>query len=418
MNPNKLMIVSNLGDELLWGGANLLSSHGWHVVVANEKNSKETKRKEDFMKTCARFGVTSFELFDDIQILAFVTRLKKLAKSFWKIVLTHESSGVHTIVSKAFRSHNVKYFKYGNEMLPQSLIEKKISMYQYYAMQNMQRDHFVKEYIFLKEKLNKIPKLVHQIWFGASEIPMLQKILFEKNKVTLEKIGIDYKLWTAKDMIFENLPITWKAIQKSLEAGKKNNQSRWAQVADLARYEIVYRHGGIYLDSLFEVSTKLRYFIAKLNEKSGFTFIGANEDQCGLECTGVRGMKYLSNGFFAAKPRHIVLSRILDTIEKGKINYNSKFVNRTTGPYLLRTGIHDPIKDKVVLIDTEKIYPFMVNDSKYRKAEPNLCIVSKPDGNNTIKIDKSTYLLNNCLEKKYKGSIAVYNSGYGGSWSW
>ena len=48
----------------------------------------------------------------------------------------------------------------------------------------------------------------------------------------------------------------------------------------------------------------------------------------------------------------------------------------------------------------------MVNESDYRKAKPNECV--KPD--NTI--------LHNCLNKKYPSSLALYHSGFGGSWSW
>jgi hypothetical protein len=62
--------------------------------------------------------------------------------------------------------------------------------------------------------------------------------------------------------------------------------------------------------------------------------------------------------------------------------------------------------DKIHVIDTEKIYPFMVNDSEYRKGSPNQCITEG---------DK---LLHDCLHKKYPKSLTVYHSGFGGSWSW
>jgi hypothetical protein len=63
-------------------------------------------------------------------------------------------------------------------------------------------------------------------------------------------------------------------------------------------------------------------------------------------------------------------------------------------------------RDNILVIPTEQIYPFMVNDSAYRKAKPNGCITAD---------DK---VLHNCLKEKYPKSLAVYHSGFGGSWSW
>jgi hypothetical protein len=48
----------------------------------------------------------------------------------------------------------------------------------------------------------------------------------------------------------------------------------------------------------------------------------------------------------------------------------------------------------------------MVNDSEYRKGQPNQCITGDEK------------LLHNCLTEKYPDSLAVYHSGFGGSWSW
>ena len=80
------------------------------------------------------------------------------------------------------------------------------------------------------------------------------------------------------------------------------------------------------------------------------------------------------------------------------------YINRTTGPYYFRSGMKTG--DKIHVVDTEKIYPFMVNDSEYRPGEPNQCVTEG---------DK---LVHDCLHKKYPGSLAVYQSGFGGSWSW
>lgn len=48
----------------------------------------------------------------------------------------------------------------------------------------------------------------------------------------------------------------------------------------------------------------------------------------------------------------------------------------------------------------------MVNDSEYRPGEINQCI------------SEDDKLIHDCLKKKYPKSLAVYQSGFGGSWSW
>jgi mannosyltransferase OCH1-like enzyme len=213
--------------------------------------------------------------------------------------------------------------------------------------------------------------------------------------------GYEYKCWTDKDLIYENFPLTWEFIQLAIEKGEELEQSRFAQVADLARLEILHRFGGIYLDSLFEISKELLNFI-NTNNKS--ELIVANEDPCDLNCKGNQNKKYLSNAFFAARPGSEILKRLLNYDVLSEIDWDSVYINRTTGPYFFRSAIKD--KDDVLVIPTEKIYPFMVNESDYRKAKSNECV--KPD--NTI--------LHNCLNKKYPSSLAVYHSGFGGSWSW
>jgi hypothetical protein len=99
-----------------------------------------------------------------------------------------------------------------------------------------------------------------------------------------------------------------------------------------------------------------------------------------------------------------VLKRLLHPATLEEIDFYNVRINQETGPYLFRKGIK--AKDNVHVIETEKIYPFMVNDSEYRPAQPNQCITAD---------DK---LLHDCLKKKYPKSLAVYHSGFGGSWSW
>jgi mannosyltransferase OCH1-like enzyme len=217
-----------------------------------------------------------------------------------------------------------------------------------------------------------------------------------------KKYGWGYKVWTNDDLTAETFPMTWEFIQISIRTGEELEQSRFAQVADLARLEILHRFGGVYLDSLFEIGPEFLAYIKKAGKTHDL--LVANEDPCKLKCVGANNKKYMSNGFFACIPGCPTLKRLLNYDALERIDYTNVHINQTTGPYYFRSMMES--KDKIHVIDTEKIYPFMINSSKYRAAQPNGCIIAD---------DK---VLHDCLHKKYSSSLAVYHSGFGGSWSW
>lgn len=435
MEVDKLLIVAHPDDEVLWGGLNLLLQPGWLVVCSTHLN--DPIRSREFFKSMSLANVTKYIMFDvkdeytEDPVEAdklydktpFENAIKELSKREWKLVLTHNIQGeyghehhkkVHKLVMKYFPSA-ISFQK--GERLKESTIEHKRNLLQYYAetqaiakqlytkkggqLKISEREHFFNEKIFVNPT-RKIPNLVHQIWFGSSlDKSSVRYNLMESIRKITEANGAAYKLWTNDDLNENTLPITWNYMQKALAIGKELGQSRFAQIADLARYELLHRFGGIYLDSLFEIGSEFLSYIRDRSES--FELIVANEDPCKLHCKGSQGKLYMSNGFFACVPGCMILKRLLSRQYLDSIDFRSVYINRTTGPYYFRSGMKPG--DKIHVIATEKIYPFMVNDSEYRKGEENLCI-------------EDHKVIHNCLHKKYPHSLAVYQSGFGGSWSW
>jgi len=434
MDTDKLLIVAHPDDDVLWGGMNLLLEPGWFVVCASHLN--DPVRSKEFYKTMSFCNVTKYIMYDvkdeytededesDAQFYntPFEDGIKELSRHRWNLVLTHNAQGeyghehhrtIYRLVKKYFP--DTKTFGV-DKKLPANHIELKRNMLVFYkktqaickkffdkktsSLKAVEKQHFFNEPIYVTPR-REIPKLINQIWFGN---PLDKKSVRYNLMTAVEDIarknGFVYKCWTNVDMTPETLPITWEFIQTSVKVGEELEQSRFAQVADLARYELLHRFGGIYLDSLFEISDTFCSFI---QENKTFEIIVANEDPCGLKCKGGRG-HYISNGFFACVPGCIVLTRLLHPATLGEIDFYNVRINQETGPYFFRKGIKP--RDNVLVIDTEKIYPFMVNDSEYRPAQPNQCIT------------KDDKLIKNCLETKYPKSLAVYHSGFGGSWSW
>lgn len=90
-----------------------------------------------------------------------------------------------------------------------------------------------------------IPKKIHYCWLGGNPLPPLAK----KCIASWKKYCPDYEiiLWNEDNYDFTKHPY----MQQALEAQK------WGFVPDYARLDIVYQHGGIYLDTDVELIKNL-----------------------------------------------------------------------------------------------------------------------------------------------------------------
>jgi len=86
-----------------------------------------------------------------------------------------------------------------------------------------------------------IPKKIHYVWVGDSEIPLRDK----KYIAGWRQLHPDYELhqWSEKDIDLKQYPLVATAIKRK----------RWALASDIIRMYIVYREGGIYLDTDVEL---------------------------------------------------------------------------------------------------------------------------------------------------------------------
>jgi hypothetical protein len=119
-----------------------------------------------------------------------------------------------------------------------------------------------------------------------------------------------------------------------------------------------------------------------------------------------------------------VLERLIIDDKLAKIDLKNSALNQTTGPYYLREGIVDPVKDGVVLLETEQIYPFPMSGSEKRKAEQNPYVM-RTSTPNSIQVKEGMWLQKDALKllqenRERNGRIkplALYQVGLGGTWS-
>ena len=88
---------------------------------------------------------------------------------------------------------------------------------------------------------NQIPKVIHYCWFGDDAMP--QKAIDCIN--SWKKYCPDYEIVKWDESSFD--------INKYQFAKEAYENKKWAFVADIARLDIIYNNGGIYLDTDVEI---------------------------------------------------------------------------------------------------------------------------------------------------------------------
>lgn len=160
-----------------------------------------------------------------------------------------------------------------------------------------------------------IPKIIHQTWKDR-EIP--DKWLNFQHKVKTLHPGWQYLLWTDDDN-GEFVKKEFPAFYSIYEAFPKNIMR-----ADVIRYLIMYKIGGLYLDLDYEMLKPFRYTNKKL-------VLPVSRD---ISFGDKRNL--LGNCIFASVPNHIFWKNLIDDLQNNppKIG-NYLEVLHTTGPEFL-----------------------------------------------------------------------------------
>jgi len=210
----------------------------------------------------------------------------------------------------------------------------------------------------------------------------------------------EYKLWTNKDLNKKNFPNTFDIIQKIIKYAENKGINRFAQVADLARYEILYKYGGVYVDTNIE-------FLKNAEKLFDASFIAVNEDPCELNCK-VNGKKYLSNSLIGSVAGQPIMKRAISRRNLKEIDLEEP-VNFSTGPFYLRKMIK---KEPIKFLKTNDIFPFINWESEYRKKGYDKCF-SKTKKSGFINVSDFRYIKFPCTD--YSG-YAIGHWDLGGTW--
>ncbi|MBD3231838.1 hypothetical protein GF322_04215 [Candidatus Dependentiae bacterium] len=147
----------------------------------------------------------------------------------------------------------------------------------------------------IKKSKNSIPKIIHQIWFGQKIPPNYinwQKTWKQKHPKW------KYIFWNEKKL--NQYFVAGLFNQKLFNKAKKNEN--YAQMADIARYEIIHKFGGIYVDCDCQAIKSFDKLV------QSYDFFACLEH--------IENGLVVGNATFGAKPNHPILAQCLQNIKK------------------------------------------------------------------------------------------------------
>ena len=185
-----------------------------------------------------------------------------------------------------------------------------------------------------------IPKIIHFIWVGSNPLPEVCARYISEWTQAYSDYTI--KLWTDSDIADAGL------ITSELKSLYDDPTMPCAFKADVARYAIVNKFGGIYLDTDFQF---LKRIPSELFEHD---FLG-----------GIQNNGQIAIGFFAAIPNTDLLNEVIEQLPysfnraKDLGWYQAKYLEKISGPEFFDSIARKySTNDKYLFFDSKYLYPY------------------------------------------------------------
>jgi hypothetical protein len=193
----------------------------------------------------------------------------------------------------------------------------------------------------------RIPKIIHQIWLGSSLPPKCQAL---QASWLAHHPDWEYRLWTDKDVEEFGLK-NKKAYDAALTYGEKS---------DIARYEILYHLGGLYVDTDFEC---VRPFDI-LHQTCDF-YAGLEGSDC-----------LVGNSLIGSVAGSPILKRCIDTLQCAAPGESGwQYVAARTGPGHITRCVKGCVDQGTVIFPTGYFFPWYPYFGEVRTAEKALASI-------------------------------------------
>lgn len=207
------------------------------------------------------------------------------------------------------------------------------------------------DFVIKKEK-KQIPKIIHQIWIGSKKVP------YERWRQRIREMHPDwqYILWDEKMLLKEEMiskkifnVMMKKSNKKSRKEASKYEKMRqvkspYIKMSDIARYNILKKYGGVYID------------IDMICLKPLEDLIEGNEFFAGFEGEGrVSGL--IGNSIIGCIPNHKVVRRCCKRLRNIPEEVLAKDAVFVTGPVLFTEEIAKC--DNITIFRHRVFYPIL-----------------------------------------------------------
>tara|TARA_B100001059_G_C17809273_1_gene571223 strand:- start:63 stop:1016 length:954 start_codon:yes stop_codon:yes gene_type:complete len=228
---------------------------------------------------------------------------------------------------------------------------------------------------FLKNNPQKIPKIIHQIWIGPKDVPWKWINSFKEDFMKKHP-GWKYYLWTDKEVAKLNL----------VNRIHYDNEKKYYGKADILRYELLYKFGGIYIDAdSYWLGLDLGDLIKQTNYTGFFAAI-ENKKKCN---------KCLANGVMGSSVNNPIAKYLVDNILNNQYNTQIQYTvdaYKRVGPYYIDQILY---KFNITVFPDYYFYPIYWKNKSYeipieeqKKLYPNSYMTQYGYSTNGLKGDE------------------------------
>jgi mannosyltransferase OCH1-like enzyme len=150
-----------------------------------------------------------------------------------------------------------------------------------------------------------IPPLIHFIWLG-SPLPERCRVIIDTWRHFHPEWTI--KIWTEEDLSYFGMQ------NKAIFDRAKN----YGEKSDIWRYEILYRYGGLYVDTDFECLHSFEHIHRTCQFYAGLGYIRT---------------PLLYNGLIGCAPGHPIMKQCVEQLEESTGDQNDHRIQAETGPF-------------------------------------------------------------------------------------
>lgn len=185
------------------------------------------------------------------------------------------------------------------------------------------------------------PARLHMIWFGPEKIP--QKYVENSRLWQNAYPHCDFRLWD-EDSYRREITSTNAALFREAAKIKPNDAHRLR--ADIARLDILYEFGGLYIDCDSEPRGDMSDLIGE------HAFVAGRSPQ------HINGVHPIANGVIAAAAGHPFLLEAINGLAQSVSAYRDRSVAQMVGPWhLTRTyNEHPELHDQMHILEPGKLY--------------------------------------------------------------